>query len=61
MPLWKEQKPIMSEDKFIVKYKTHDKRPKKFYKSFSSSNAEERSKLPSDLINRLRLLVPNEL
>jgi site-specific DNA-cytosine methylase len=61
MPLWKEQKPIMSEDKYIVKYKTHDKRPKRFYKSFSSSNAEERSKIPSDLINRLRLLVPNEL
>ncbi len=58
MSLWeKEKKPFMSEDKYIVKYKNHDKKDKRFYKAFSNGNAEQRSKIPSDLIQRLKDLI----
>jgi site-specific DNA-cytosine methylase len=62
MPLWeKEKKPFMSEDKYIVKYKNHDKKDKRFYKAFSNGNTEQRSKIPSDLIQRLKYLIVEEL
>ena len=61
LPLWKnETMPEMPEDSYDLKYHTYNKRNKKYYKAFKR-NAEERSKIPTDLINRLRLLIPNEI
>jgi hypothetical protein len=57
LPLWdNEPKPIMNEDKYTLKYHNYDKRMKKHYK-FSNMNAEERSKIPPDLIRRLYNLI----
>ena len=54
--LWTEAKPIMSEDKYYYKMRVRDNKPNsRMYKAFASSNAEIRSKIPSDLIERLRL------
>jgi len=61
MPLWNEVKPEMSADKYELKYHTFNGNNKRYYKAFGGGNAEERSKIPSDLINRLMLLVPNEV
>lgn len=58
LKLWEnENKPIMSEDKYEIKYHNHDKINRRFYKAFKNGNAESRSKIPPDLINRLRELI----
>lgn len=57
LSLWdNEAKPIMNEDKYVLKYHNYDKRMKKQYK-FYNQNAEERSKIPPDLIRRLYNLI----
>jgi site-specific DNA-cytosine methylase len=61
MPLWVENKPEMSVDKYELKYHDFKGKNKRYYKAFGGGNAEERSKIPPDLINRLRLLVPGEV
>lgn len=63
LPLWENEKlPIMPEDSYVIKYHNYDKREKRYYKAFCGfKTAEERSKIPPDLINRLRLLIPNEI
>lgn len=61
MPLWTENVPELSEDKYVVRVHPLTKKNKKYYKSFTRGNAEERSRIPPDLINRLRLLIPNEI
>jgi hypothetical protein len=56
--LWKNETiPIMSEDTYTIRY--HNGKLKRFYKAFSNKNAEERSKIPPDLITRLLLLINN--
>lgn len=47
LPLWTETKPKMSDDKYII----HGGR--RVFKSYSSGNAKERSKIPSNLIQKL--------
>jgi site-specific DNA-cytosine methylase len=48
--MWNEKLPIMDESTYEIRL--HNKKNKKFYHSFKR-NAEERSKIPPDLINRL--------
>jgi len=58
LQLWdNEPKPIMNADKYTLKYHTYDGRMKRFYKSYSFKDTEERSKIPSDLIQRLFNLI----
>ena len=48
----------MSEDKYYYKTRHRDgKKNSRIYKAFSNSNAEMRSKIPSELISRLKTLV----
>lgn len=62
LPLWKDETiPIMPEDSYVKKYHTFNGKEKKYYKAFEKGNAESRSKIPPDLINRLRLLIQNEI
>jgi site-specific DNA-cytosine methylase len=52
--LWENEKmPIMPEDSYVIKYHRKNKANKKFYITFSNGNAEERSRIPHDLISRL--------
>lgn len=55
LPLWKELVPELSEDKYVLKYHNYNKRMKRVYK-YSKMNAEERSKIPPDLIKKLYAL-----
>lgn len=58
LPLWANEKtPVMPTDSYTLKYHKHDQRIRRRYKTYSDGNAEERSKIPSDLINRLLLLI----
>lgn len=58
LPLWEnEKKPDMSPDTYKLRYHQFNKKPKRFYKTFWSENAEDRSKIPPNLINRLKLLI----
>lgn len=62
LPLWENEKmPVMSEDSYIVKYKKSEKRFVKYYKHhyYMKRNTEERSKIPPDLIERLKGLITN--
>ena len=62
LPLWNnELPPVMPDDSYTLKYHNYNGRNKRVYKTYSNGNAEERSKIPPDLINRLRLLIPNEI
>lgn len=61
LPLWIETKPVLSADKYYIKHHNYNGRDKKYYIAFWNKNAEERSKIPPDLINRLRLLIPDEV
>ena len=56
--LWNETSPEMPEDTYTI-YCSKSGKNKRNYKSYDKS-PEVRSKIPSDLINRLRLLIPNE-
>jgi site-specific DNA-cytosine methylase len=61
IPLWEDEtQPEMKEGTYIIKYREWDNRYKKFYLAFAKS-PEERSRIPPDLINRLRLQIPNEV
>jgi len=56
LPLWaNEVTPVMPESSYM--FHNYNGRVKRYYKSYSNGNAEERSKIPPDLINRLRLLI----
>jgi hypothetical protein len=58
LPLWENETcPEMSEDSYVIRLRKCDGRLKKYYKTFNG-NAEDRSKIPSDLIQRLLNLVP---
>jgi hypothetical protein len=58
LKLWtKETLPVLSPDKYVVRHKKSDNRNKKYYTSFSKGNSETRSKIPPDLINRLKNLI----
>jgi hypothetical protein len=62
LPLWaNEVKPVMPENSYTLKYHNYNQRLKRYYKAFGNGNAEERSKIPPDLINRLRRLIQNEV
>lgn len=62
LQLWEnETSPIMPESSYTTKYHNFNGRNKRYYRAFGNGNAEERSKIPPDLINRLRLLIPNEV
>ena len=57
LPLWENEKtPIMPEDTYVMKYHNYDGREKKKFKAFQT-NAKERSKIPPDLIERLKGLI----
>jgi len=56
LEIWKEAPPVMSEDKYVYKHHTYLNRPKRVY-SFSRMNAEQRSKIPPDLIKKLYTLI----
>jgi hypothetical protein len=61
LSLWKnETMPIMSEDSYIIGFHNFDGRNRRYYKAYGFKDAEERSKIPPDLINRLRLLINDE-
>lgn len=58
LKLWNnESKPIFSDDAFEMRYHPHDKRMKRYYKKFRTANARDRSKIPPDLIARLKALM----
>tara|TARA_R110000868_G_scaffold97579_4_gene268319 strand:+ start:706 stop:1374 length:669 start_codon:yes stop_codon:yes gene_type:complete len=60
LPLWENEKmPVMSEDTYKLKHHNYNNRPKKYYYAFYDKNAEERSKIPADLINKLMGLIKN--
>jgi site-specific DNA-cytosine methylase len=62
VPLWdKEIKPEMPDDSYFTKYHVFNQAPKRYYKTYWKGNAEARSKIPPDLIHRLRLLIENEV
>lgn len=62
LPLWENEKmPEMPADSYILKYHKLNKSNKRYYKQYTNGNAEQRSKIPPDLINRLRRLIPNEI
>ena len=58
LQLWEnETKPEMPTDSYSIKYHTFNGRNRRYYKSYGNAKAEQRSKIPPDLINRLRLLI----
>lgn len=58
--LWTEKSPIMNEDLYII-LKRKNGTNRRVYKEYSNNKAKDRSKIPPSLINRLRLLIPNEI
>jgi len=59
LPLWaNETVPEMPTDSYTIKY--HNSRGKniRYYKAFNNANAEKRSKIPPELIERLHALIP---
>jgi len=61
LPLWENEKPpVMTEDKYRIIYQQKLNRYRRYYYAYGDVKAEQRSKIPPDLINRLRLLIPNE-
>ena len=57
LPLWHEVVPELSEDKYDIIIRKYDGIKKKIYKTYKKGNAEVRSKIPPDLINRLMKLI----
>jgi len=56
--LWNNEKmPEFTEDQYVVVYHTYNKRPKRYYNAFRNGDARSRSKIPPDLIKRLKELV----
>jgi hypothetical protein len=61
LPLWEKEKiPVMPESSYFIKQYPCNKRPKRYYKSYTMGNAEQRSKIPPDLANRLLRLIPDD-
>ena len=62
LTLWENEKPpVMPEDSYILRYHNFDGNYKRYYNTYRYGNKEERSKIPQQLINRLRLLIPDEV
>ena len=62
LPLWENEKPpVMPANSYTLKYHNFNGRDKRHYNTFSNKNAEQRSKIPEQLINKLRLLIPGEV
>ena len=62
LSLWEnEKKPIMHESTYNLKFHNYDQKMRRYYKSYSFKSAEDRSKIPPNLINRLRKLIQDEL
>jgi hypothetical protein len=62
LPLWDNEKmPVMPPETYMMKFHNGNGAMKKYYYAFSDKNAEQRSKIPPLLINRLRLLIQGEL
>jgi hypothetical protein len=60
LPLWEDEKiPVMPADTYEIKYRKSKQRNERCYYAFSNGSAKSRSKIPPDLINRLRLLIPD--
>jgi len=59
--LWNEQAPEMPEDSYTLHYHGTNQSLKRYYIAYKFKNGEERSKIPPDLVQRLRLLIPNEV
>jgi len=59
--LWDEVAPEMPEESYTLHYHGTNQRLKRYYIAYKFKNGEERSKIPPDLIQRLRLLIPNEV
>lgn len=58
LPLWAdEKKPIMAEETYFIKFHKTNNSNRRFYYAYSNADAEERSKIPPDLINRLMSLI----
>lgn len=58
LPLWEdEKKPIMASDKYVTYYSNYDNRLKRCYNGYKFKSAEVRSKIPEDLIKRLKDLI----
>lgn len=59
LPLWENEKmPVMNEDSYIIKFSNYRNRPVRYYKDYNrKKNTEERSKIPPDLIERLKGLI----
>jgi site-specific DNA-cytosine methylase len=56
LPLWDDEIiPEMDTKTYVIKLK--DGKPKRYYKAFRFKSAEERSKIPSELIERLKGLI----
>jgi hypothetical protein len=59
LPLWEDEKiPVMPADTYEIKYRKSKQRNERCYYAFSNGSAKNRSKIPPDLIHRLRLLIP---
>jgi hypothetical protein len=60
LALWENEKmPVIPEDKYEMKYHSKNGRLKRYYYDYYDNNAEERSKIPADLINKLMGLIKN--
>lgn len=60
LPLWEDEKaPVMPADTYEIKYRKSKQCNKRSYYAYSNCTAESRSKIPPDLINRLKLLIPD--
>ena len=61
--LWrKEDKPLMPEDTYTIHNRIRNNvlKEERYYKAYSGTS-EYRSKIPPDLVNRLRRLIPDEI
>jgi site-specific DNA-cytosine methylase len=58
LPLWNETQPNMPQDTYTIHTKG-DGTIRRYYNGFKFKTAEERSKIPSDLINKLIGLIKN--
>jgi hypothetical protein len=62
LDLWDhELPPEMDNSTYVVRKRSSDGKIKRYYKAFMRRSSEERSKIPSLLIDRLRLLIPDEI
>lgn len=58
LPLWENETcPEMSKDSYIMKLHNYKGKEKRIYIAYDKGNAEQRSKIPPDLIKRLKQLI----